>query len=110
MIKAGSSAETPRWAIKCRSNNKLDGKKEYLLGRYDFRMPSVPNHVAGFHTMLFLTRQAARDHITRHYGYPRNRPDLKAEPFGREVPVPVKATFTVKEISDATKASSKNPS
>lgn len=73
------------WAILMRSENSLDGKREYLQG--------TPYHPCRIE--LFDTRREARDHIEKHYGYWRNRPDLKAEPHGWKTPRAVRVKIMV---------------
>lgn len=70
------------WAPKWSSTNKLDGHREHLMLWHQwlgFDRPAV-----------FTTRQACREFISDHYGYIRNRPDLKREPHGWRMPVAVK--------------------
>ena len=87
------------WAIKWRSDNRLDGKCETLLGRYSGRNSGqCPDFMEGHIIMVFRTRQSARDYISINYGYIADRPDLKAEPHGWKVPVPVKVITGVTEI------------
>lgn len=66
------------WGILWRSENRLDGKREYLMND-DICLP-----------LLFRKRRAARDYIKKHYGYFRERPDLIAEPHGWKMPIAVK--------------------
>jgi hypothetical protein len=65
------------WGVKWRSDNKLDGKQEYLLS-YD----CLP--------LLFLTRDDAREYIWEKYNYIKTRKDLQEEPHGWKMPIPVK--------------------
>ena len=83
------------WAILFRSESRLDGKREYLGGRFDGRVPGAPPHLAGYATMVFQTREDAREHVRKHHGYIARRPDLRAEPFGWKVPLIVKVRVTV---------------
>ncbi len=85
------------WAIKWRSENRLDGITERLVGRFGQALLQVPPELAGYTTMLVLTRDAAREHIRKHYGYIRARPDLRKEPHGWKMPVPVKARAEIQE-------------
>lgn len=62
------------WGVLWRSNNKLDGKSEYLIGN----------------KLIFKTRKEARDWIFKNYRYLKTREDLKKEPFGWKMPIPVK--------------------
>lgn len=66
-----------RWAALWRSDNELDGKREHIM--FDQLMPK-----------LFHTRQQARDWIAERYGYIKERPDLRGEPHGWKMPVPVR--------------------
>ena len=73
-----------RWAIKHRSLNMTDGKREY----FDAYRTTFA---------LFLTRRDAKEHIEEHFGYIKNRPDLRAEPHGWKMPVAVKVILTISE-------------
>jgi len=73
------------WAILWRSENRLDGKQEHLVG--------TPYHPC--RTVLFDTRQEARAFIAEQYGYIRNHPDLRAEPFGWKMPQAVRVKIVV---------------
>ena len=88
--------KTTGWAIKFDTTNQLDGRRVYFWG-----CASVKRHpaVSGYKTMVFRTRQAARDYINERWGYTRNRPDLRAEPHCWRMPKPVKVTVTVAEQS-----------
>ena len=79
---------TRAWAVLCESDNRLDGKRAYLDG--------VPDHPS--RTKLFFTRQQARDYNNKHYGYIRDRPDLKKEPHGWKMPKVVQVLITVEVI------------
>jgi hypothetical protein len=74
------------WGVMWRYKNKLDGKMEYLV--YNAGRP-----------VLFSTRKEAREYIDEKYGYIRQRPDLKSEPHGWKmpIPVPVDVVVTLKE-------------
>ena len=87
------------WAVKWRSQNHLDGKTEYLMGRFGWQVESVPGYVAGYTTAVFKTRQDAREFIRKRYGYIRERPDLRREPHGWKTPVPVRVTVQVAEVA-----------
>lgn len=70
------------WGILWRSENRLDGKVEHLMwhrGR----------------PLIFRTREYARRFIELQYGYIRNRPDLRVEPHGWKMPIPVKVKIEV---------------
>ena len=65
------------WAIEWRSENRLDGRQRGLTwpqGR----------------GILYDTRRDCREAIKKHYGYIRQRPDLRAEPHGWRMPVAVR--------------------
>jgi len=70
-----------RWGVLWRSENKLDGRREHLMGR-------------GGALPLFKTREEARTHIKQNYLYIKNRPDLRREPHGWKMPIPVRVTIT----------------
>jgi hypothetical protein len=83
------------WAIKWRSKNEIDGEREFLLGIYY----SVPKpEFMGCPKLLFRTRKAAREFIADKFGYIRKRPDLKAEPHGYKMPIPVKVSVEITEV------------
>jgi hypothetical protein len=86
------------WAIKWRSENALDGKREYLIGRYAIthhdELPPLPER-EGYSSLVFKSRRAAAAAIKQHWGYIAKRPDLRREPHGWRVPVPVRVTVTV---------------
>ena len=86
------------WAIKWRSENRLDGKREYLMGRFHARDSIVPGFMRGHRTMVFETRAEARAYMRKHWGYIANRQDLRREPHGWKSPIPVKVKVMVKEI------------
>jgi len=71
--------KTKLWGVLWISENKLDGVTRHLV-----RSCCKP--------VLFTTRRAARYYIEQSYGYIRKRPDLRAEPHGWKMPVPVKVT------------------
>jgi hypothetical protein len=68
------------WAILWRSDNLLDGESEYFLGMTDHPCRKA----------LFNTRAEARTFITKHFGYLRDRRDLRDEPHGWKMPVPMR--------------------
>lgn len=75
-----------RWGLKWISENRLDGRREYILWNAGQRF-------------LFRTRQEAREARDIKYGYIRNRPDLKAEPHGWRLPQVVKVEVIVREVT-----------
>ena len=84
------------WAIKWRSENKLDGKRERLMGgvRYD-----RPYMFGGYKTMVFRTRDEARHYLKENYGHLAERDDLKREPHGWKMPQVVKVSVSVTECT-----------
>lgn len=82
------------WAIKWLSESRLSGRREYLLGGARHERPSP---FAGYTTMVFETRREARQYLKEHYGYIRERKDLRQEPHGWKPPMVVKVTVMVKE-------------
>jgi hypothetical protein len=93
---------TEGWAIKWRSDNALDGKREHLIGRYgvkdaDDGLPPLSER-EGYPVLVFKTRRAAAAAIKKHWGYIAERPDLRREPHGWKVPVPVRVRVTISEI------------
>ena len=79
------------WALKWRSENRLDGKHEYLMWSH---FPTIGENG------LFATRQEARDYNKKHYSYIKRSPDLRAEPHGWKMPQVVKASLTLVERGD----------
>ena len=73
------------WGVLWRSKNKLDGEDKHLMF-FGSRIPA-----------LFHSRQEARDWINDSFGYIRNRPDLKAEPHGWRLPIPIRVRIEVKD-------------
>lgn len=67
----------PYWALLWRSRNRLEGYREHVMFK-DCR------------PLLFDTRRMALEYRDEKYGYIRNRPDLKAEPHGWRLPLPIK--------------------
>lgn len=87
-FSAGSSIRRERecWAILWRSKNSLDGERALLLG--------TPQHAC--RTLLFDNRSGARAHIANECGYNiKGRPDLRRQPFGWRMPVPVRVRISV---------------
>ena len=79
--------KTKLWGVLWISENKLDGVTRHLVLScckpvlFTTRAP-----------VLFTTRAQARRYIEENYGYIRKRPDLRREPHGWKMPVPVKVT------------------
>ncbi len=83
------------WGIQWRSCNKIDGKREYLLGCLNKRADNVPPFVAGYSKMAFKSRKEAREYIKKNFGYIKNRSDLRAEPHGWKMPIPIKISVEI---------------
>ena len=69
------------WGALWRENNRLNGKVEHIINGPD----CVP--------ALFRTRKDALAFIIRAYGYIRDRKDLRVEPHGWRLPIPVRVTI-----------------
>lgn len=61
------------WGVQWHSKNRLDGDRRYLLW-----------------SPIFHTRRKAQEWIDTHYGYIRERPDLRREPHGWRMPKAVR--------------------
>lgn len=72
-----SGGKMSLWAALWRSENRLDGKRSYLI------------YLDGY-PVLFKTRKEAREYIKREYGYIQSRPDLRSEPHGWKMPISVR--------------------
>jgi hypothetical protein len=92
------------WGIMWRSHNKLDGKREHLLG--DLVAPHGDGHPhvkpagGAVPTLTFKTRRAAAVFIKDRYGY-INEPGgahMKKEPHGWKMPVPVRVRISVEPV------------
>ena len=71
------------WAVEWHDHNRVEGCQRHLqwspeTGPGDYR--------------LFRTRRACRAYIEARYGYIRERPDLRAEPFAWRLPQAVRVT------------------
>lgn len=98
-IPAATKAATKRhaWGLLWRQENKADGVKEHLLGTWP-AIVTAPNPFQGCGIALFKTRSAAREWANAHYGYIRTREDLRREPHGWKVPIPVKVEIQVRRL------------
>lgn len=83
------------WAIRWRENSRLDGKREWLMGRFNGDANPVPARLSGYTTMVFATRAEARAYIKDRYGYIARRSDLRTEPYGWKMPVAVRIKVSV---------------
>ena len=73
------SRETLRkWGLLWRSRNHVDGYREHLLYEQDGR------------PLMFQTRREVRQFAQEKYGYIKTRQDLRDEPHGWRMPMPVK--------------------
>lgn len=81
-----------RWAVRWEHKNRLDGHSAHLA------IHGWTEAAAGNFMHLFGTRRAAQAWRDKEYGYLRQRPDLRREPFGWKYPRVVRVTVTVKEI------------
>ena len=70
------------WAAQWRSNNQRDGISKYIINE-------------NCKPALFRTRKECRQFIESHYGYIARREDLQQEPFGWQMPIPVKVKVEV---------------
>lgn len=75
-----------RWAAKWRSKNFIDGTTEHFIRFQEGQI------------CVFTTRKDARDFITEKYGYIKDRPDLRKEPHGWKMPIPVRVEIRTREI------------
>lgn len=71
-----------RWAALWRSENRLDGKTEYIICEH-------------FSPVLFKTRKQALEFIDDRYGYIRERKDIREEPHGWKTPRAVKVKISI---------------
>lgn len=75
-------ASGTRWGVLWRSDNQLDGPRENIM--FEHLMPK-----------LFHTREQARGWVNEKYGYLRHRPDLRREPHGWKMPVPMRVNVVL---------------
>lgn len=74
------------WGILWRSSNRLDGKREYLMG--NLVAPHRDGHSVfgpagdGVPTLTFRTRGARQSPSSGRFGYTADRQDLRREPHG----------------------------
>lgn len=72
-----------RWGAMWRSKNKLDGVTEHLI-------------FENYSPALFFTKKEAAEFIKEKFGYIATRKDLRAQPHGWRMPIPVKLKITAK--------------
>lgn len=77
MTRAVQIRPFTKWGILWASENRIDGRECYFMW-------------VNCQPLLFNTRKAARKYVTSVWGYMRNRPDLRCEPFGWRMPRPVR--------------------
>lgn len=75
------------WAAEWHSRNSLDGDRRYIILGND----CLP--------LLFRTRRECRAFIKEKYGYIADRPDLRAEPHGWQMPQAIKVKVFYNEIN-----------
>ena len=92
--KNAASVTKTAWAIQWRSENYLDGKHVHLVGRAN--VVNSPEELSGCPLMLFSSRKQARGFILRSFGYIGDRKDLRCDPHGWHLPLPVKVEVTVR--------------
>lgn len=66
------------WAAQWHSKNRLDGETRHIING-DGCLPA-----------LFRTRRECREFIQKHYGYIKEREDLRREPHGWRLPKAIK--------------------
>ena len=93
------------WGILWRSNNKLDGERRMLIGhaygrQVECEAGCYPYAPAGAvqHTLTYKTKREAAAAIKEHFGYIAKRKDLRMEPHGWRMPVPVKVIIEVRIV------------
>jgi len=69
------------WGAMWRSNCKMEGKTRHLI--YDNCLP-----------VLFRTKKACQEWIKKKHGYIATRKDLRAEPHGWRMPIPIRVEVT----------------
>lgn len=72
------------WAVLWRSASRATGRREHLIWS-----------PAGGPYALFRTRAECRRFIEQEWGYIRERADLRAEPHGWRMPIPVRVRVVV---------------
>lgn len=75
-----------RWAVKWRSYNEFAGKTEFFT-------------CDGLNYVLFRTKKEAVQHIKNGYGYISEMRDLRVEPHGWRMPIPVRVKITLTEVN-----------
>ena len=77
-----------RWGALWRSENELDGRTRHII--CDHERP-----------VLFITRDEARAWIREEYAWLKKRGDLRREPHGWRMPVPVRVEIRLADMRDA---------
>lgn len=75
------------WGVLWRTTTALGGRDTYIINGKD----CLP--------MLFLTQRKAREFIVREYGYIKTRRDLRSEPHGWRMPIPVRVKVCVLTVA-----------
>jgi hypothetical protein len=87
-LEGGVAHKGYAWAVKWRQKGGIDGDRSYLMGSFNIG------------AMLFQTRSEARQYIKENWSYIRDRKDLRTYPHGWRMPVPVKVSIDIQELSD----------
>ena len=83
-----------RWGALWRSENELDGRERYIMCESEC-------------PVLFRTRAQARKWILENFGYIATRPDLRREPHGWRMPVPVRVAVCLADKADMSRGRKK---
>jgi hypothetical protein len=78
---------------------KLTEVRTYWVLRWTYRIN--PHPLSKEHLLcgvFYRTRKAARNAVTEHWGYIKDRKDLHRAPFHWMMPVPVKVQVRIKEV------------
>ena len=70
------------WGALWRSDNMLDGKNRHLI--YKDGLPH-----------LFRTKKQCAAWIAQEFHYIRTRKDLRLEPYGWKMPIPIEVSITI---------------
>ena len=70
------------WVAMWRSKGSVSGEDRHLICDTDNQNYGVP--------VLFRTKTAAAEWIREHYSYIATRQDLRSEPHGWRMPIPVR--------------------
>jgi hypothetical protein len=87
-----AASEHSCWAVLWRSHGSIDGERQH-------RLLGIPDGCS--RVRMFPTRRAALAYIKENYNYIRYRRDLRDEPFGWRMPLPVRVNVRVETIGEA---------